>query len=67
MGPARCSWELRTGRLCTGLLGWPAVGSILVDRLELEDGEYLEECEPGLFALLCHGECSTVSLFTPPP
>lgn len=62
----RCSWRLKSGRLCTGLLGWPAVGSILVERLELEEGERLGSAEPGLYGYLCR-DCRTVALFAPPP
>lgn len=65
-GPVRCSWQLENGRFCSGLLGWPAVGSVLVERLELGEGEHLGPAEPGLYGYLCR-DCRTVSIFAAPP
>lgn len=64
-GPIRCSARRANGRLCLGLLGWPAVGSVLADRLELARGEYLRACEPGLSGFRCP-ECGAVAVFSVP-
>lgn len=66
-GPVRCTWRLQTGRMCKGIVGWPAVGSVFVERIHLEAGEELGPAERELWAYLCRGECRTVAIFAPSP
>lgn len=63
-GPVRCPNRHENGRLCSSLLGWPAVGSVLVDVLEVEPGEEIGPCRSGLNAYRCYG-CGSLAVFRP--
>lgn len=60
-GPIRCSRILEDG-VCMGLLGWPRVGSQLIERFDLESGEYLGSCHEQVAGLQCL-ECKAVAVF----
>jgi hypothetical protein len=63
-GPVRCSGRRENGRLCGSVLGWPEVGGIVVERVDLERGEKLEQpCEEGVVGLLCT-RCRSVTVVT---
>lgn len=61
MGPVRCS-RVVDGRLCNGVLGWPRVGTELIERFDLEAGEYLGDCHPEVAGLQCL-DCKAVAVF----
>lgn len=61
-GPIRCSASGRSGVPCRGIVGWPAVGSILVAVEVLVRGERLGACEEGFAGFRCQ-ECGAVAYF----
>lgn len=60
-GPIRCSRQV-DGRLCRGIVGWPRVGSRLVERFDLDAGEYLGPCHEEVSGLQCL-DCRAVAVF----
>lgn len=61
MGPVRCSRTV-DGRLCLGVIGFPRVGSTLVERFDREKGEHIGPCHRVAAGFMCQ-DCGAVAVF----